>query len=280
MAEGAALRFGFSPCPNDTFILGALVQGLVPSPCPLEFVIEDVEALNQRALAGELEVSKLSFGVFGRLLDTYQLLPAGAALGFGCGPLLVARKEVDLATARVAIPGLHTTAYLLLRLYAPQVKEVVPLRYDQIMPAVSQGLVEAGLIIHESRFVYQDYGLKALVDLGAWWERCTKAPIPLGGIFVRRDLPEPLKAALTKAVSRSLAYAKKHRQKIWPFIKAHAQEMSDEVIEKHIRTYVNDFTEDLGREGRQAVRLLLEKAFHAGLIPSFGEDFCFEGEGA
>ncbi len=277
VSEGKPLTFGLSPCPNDTFILGALIQGLVPCPCALRFLLEDVEALNKRALARELEVSKLSFGVFGYVLDTYELLPVGAALGFGCGPLLVAQGDVDLSQARVAVPGLHTTAYLLLRLYAPKLGEIVPYRYDEIMPAVSRGEVDAGLIIHEGRFVYPRYGLKALVDLGAWWEEHTQAPVPLGGIFVRRDLPLPQKQAVVQAISASLALAQRERDKIWDFIKTHAQEMADEVIEQHIKTYVNQFSVSLGKKGTQAVKILLKEAWEKGLLPVFREDFCFQG---
>ncbi len=277
MVKTTPLSFGLSPCPNDTFILGALVQGFVPPPVPLSFVLEDVEALNQKALAQELPVSKLSFGVFGHLLDAYELLPVGAALGFGCGPLLVAKKEVDLSRARVAVPGLYTTAYLLLRLYASEIGAIVPRRYDEIMPAVAQGEVEAGLIIHEGRFVYQDYGLRALVDLGAWWENHTGAPIPLGGIFIQRNLPLGLKIGLLKAIRESLAYAQKNKVKLWPFIKAHAQEMADEVIQRHIETYVNEFTMDIGLKGKEAVSILLHKAWEKGLFPNFREDFCFQG---
>ncbi len=275
MSEKGLLKLGFSPCPNDTFIFFALANGKISFPYPLDLVIEDVETLNQKALARELEASKLSFGVFGHVLDHYELLLVGAALGFGCGPLLVARKEIDLAQARVAVPGLYTTAYLLLRLYAPELKEVIPMRYDRIMPAVARGEVEAGLIIHESRFIYQEYGLKEIVDLGAWWEEETGAPIPLGGVFVRRELPREIKASLASAIRKSLQYAKENFSEALPYIKAYAQEMSDEVIRKHIETYVNRFTEDLAKQGLQAVRILLEQASKKGLIPGFREDFYF-----
>ncbi len=274
MSEEGLLRLGFSPCPNDTFIFFALATGKI-SFSPLDFVIEDVETLNQKALARELEASKLSFGVFGHVLNHYELLPVGAALGFGCGPLLVAKKEIDHAQARVAVPGLYTTAYLLLRLYAPKLKEAIPMRYDQIMPAVAQGEVEAGLIIHESRFVYQEYGLRKILDLGAWWEEETGSPIPLGGVFVRRELPQRIKTSLVFAIRKSLQYAKENFSEALPFIKKYAQEMSDEVIKKHIKTYVNQFTEDLGEQGLRAVRILLEQASKKGLIPGFREDFYF-----
>jgi len=280
VSEKGLLKLGFSPCPNDTFIFFALATGKISFPYSLDLVIEDVETLNQKALAKELEVSKLSFGVFGHVIDYYELLPVGAALGFGCGPLLVARRELDLSQARVAVPGFYTTAYLLLRLYAPELKEVISMRYDRIMPAVARGEVEAGLIIHEGRFVYQKYGLKKMVDLGAWWEEETKAPIPLGGIFVRREQAQEIKASLVLAIRKSLQYAKGNFSEALPYIKAYAQEMSEEVIKRHIKTYVNQFTEDLGEQGLQAVFLLLEQASRKGLIPGFREDFYFDWQEA
>ncbi len=275
MSQGDLLTLGFSPCPNDTFIFFALVCEKISFPITFNLIVEDVEALNQRALTGELDVSKLSFGVFGHVLDLYELLPVGSALGFGCGPLLVARKEIDLCQAKVAVPGLYTTAYLLLSIYAPGLKRVVPMRYDQIMSAVVSGEVDAGLIIHESRFVYPKYGLKKIVDLGEWWEKKNNAPIPLGGIFVRRKFSAEFKRFLVKAINESISYAKRHFGEALPYIKAHAQEMSEEIIKKHIHTYVNKFTEDLGQEGLKAVRLLLQKAFAYRLIPDFREDFYF-----
>ncbi len=275
MSQKGLLTLGFSPCPNDTFIFFALVCKKVPSPTVFNLIIEDVETLNQKALVGELDVSKLSFGVFGHVLDLYELLPVGAALGFGCGPILVAQKEIDLSQAKVAVPGLYTTAYLLLSIYAPELKKILPMRYDQIIPAVISGEVDAGLIIHESRFVYQKYGLKKIVDLGQWWEKETNTPIPLGGIFVKRVLSAKFKRSLVNAISESLSYAKRHFKEALPYIKKYAQEVSEEIIEKHIKTYVNEFTENLGKEGLNAVRQLLKKAFSCSLIPNFREDFYF-----
>ncbi len=273
MSAPKTLTFGFSPCPNDTFILGALVLDLIPSPLTFNFYIEDVETLNLRALSHALDVSKLSFGVFGYLLDHYQLLPVGAALGFGCGPLLVGKGPVDLSSARVAVPGRYTTAYLLLRCYAPELGSVLVRRYDEVIPAVVAGEVDAGLIIHEGRFVYAKYGLQKLADLGAWWEEHMKAPIPLGGIFIKRSLPPDEKQKVVELIFSSLVYAQKHREKIWPFIRDQAQELEDQVISKHIATYVNEFSLNLGPKGLEAVHVLLKEAWRRGIFPSYRDDF-------
>jgi len=209
MSGGTLLELGFSPCPNDTYIFGALALGLIRSRRSYRMIVEDVEALNQRALNAPLPVTKLSVAAFAHLLSRYQLLPVGAALGFGCGPVLVAREEgLHLEQVPVAVPGRFTTAAFLLRLYAPQVK-LVEMRYDEILPAVLAGKVAAGVLIHEGRFVYAEKGLKLLKDLGAFWEEETKAPIPLGGIFVRRDLAPEVKRDVLADIRESLSWARR-----------------------------------------------------------------------
>ena len=269
------LSLGFSPCPNDTFIFDALIHGRVG--CPgLAFTerLEDVETLNRLALAGTLDVSKVSYHLLGHILKDYQLLRSGGALGRGCGPLLVAREPLDpskLSGLKIALPGRYTTAALLLRLFNPSLSDFVYLPFDKIMAAVADGSVGAGVIIHESRFTFASYGLTKVLDLGEWWERETGHPIPLGGIAARRSLGRETLLALEHEISRSVAYAFDHPAEARPYIRAHSQEMSDEVCDAHIGLYVSDFSRGLGSEGEAAVRFLLGRAAESGIIPPLCE---------
>jgi len=271
----AKLSLGFSPCPNDTFIFHALVHGLVP--CEgLSFSerLEDVETLNQLALSSVLDVSKISYHLLGHILKDYLLLRSGGALGRGCGPLLVAREPLDpgrLAGRRIALPGRYTTAALLLRLFDPELSDFVYLPFDRIMGAVADGTVAAGVIIHESRFTFASYGLEKILDLGEWWERETGHPIPLGGIAARRSLGRQTLLALERGIADSVGHAFSDPAQARPYIRAHSQEMSDQVCDAHIGLYVNDFSRGLGDEGEAAVRLLLERAAAAGIIPPSAE---------
>jgi len=265
------LTLGFSPCPNDTYIFHALVHGLVPLD-QISFappVLEDVETLNSWALEGRLDVTKLSFHALGYVLDKYVALTAGAALGRGCGPLLVARPDssLDLERAAIAIPGAYTTAAMLLRLYAPKAANLSVMRFDEIMPAIAAGRVDAGVIIHESRFTYQDQGLAAVQDLGQWWEDRTGLPIPLGCIAVRRSIPAGKKIEADRAICASLQWAREHPDACMDYIRAYAQEMKDEVLQSHIGLYVNDFSLDIGPEGRAAVAEFLRRGREAGIFP-------------
>lgn len=266
------LSLGFSPCPNDTFIFHALVHGLVP--CGgLSFSerLEDVETLNGLALAGLLDVSKISYHLLGHILDDYLLLESGGALGRGCGPLLVARQPLDaarLAGRKIALPGRYTTAALLLRLFARSLTEFVYLPFERIMPAVADGSVDAGVIIHESRFTFAAHGLHQVVDLGQWWELETGQPIPLGGIAAKRALGSDTLLALERGLAASIDYAYQHPAAARPYIRAHSQEMSDEVCDAHIGLYVNGFSRALGAEGKAAVQVLLERAAAAGIMPA------------
>lgn len=278
------LRLGFSPCPNDAFVFHALVEGgLDTGALRFEPHLDDVETLNGWAEDGRLEVAKVSYHAFGRIADRWWMLPSGGALGRGVGPLLVARNgELDLAGARVATPGGRTTANLLLDLYVadrPQSAPIerVELRYDRIMPAVAAGEVDAGLIIHESRFTYSEHGLVRLVDLGSWWENATGAPIPLGGIAVRRDLSDDVLDAVARAVRGSVESARRDPSASSEYVARHAQEMAPSVRERHIETYVNDFTLDLGDEGRNAVRLLLQRAARIGRIEAPSRPLFWDG---
>lgn len=265
------LSLGFSPCPNDTFMFYPLVHGLVDTAgISYRERLEDVETLNQLALRGELDVSKVSYHALGHIRDDYALLRAGSALGRGCGPLLVASQHMepgDLRPRTIAVPGRYTTALLLLRLFDPGLENFLVMPFNEIMDAVLRGDADAGLIIHESRFTYQGYGLRKLVDLGEWWESETGLPIPLGGIVARRSLGEVTIAAVERALAAGVAFARAHPKQAACYIGEHAQEMSRDVCAAHIQLYVNDFSEDLGDEGLRAIRCLMERGERAGIIP-------------
>jgi 1,4-dihydroxy-6-naphthoate synthase len=265
------LSLGFSPCPNDTFIFHALVKGIVDAH-GLSFheKLLDVETLNRLALDTALDVTKVSFHLFGHIRREYTLLSAGAALGRGCGPLLVAGRSVSIQELRglpVALPGRYTTAALLLRLYDHGLDNLVYMPFDRIMPAVATGEVAAGLIIHESRFTFSNYGLVKLVDLGDWWESDSGCPLPLGGIVARTSLGPGIISAIDTALRSSIEYAFANPAASRDYIRTHAQELSDEVCAAHINLYVNDYSRDLGDDGMRAVNLLLARGEAAGLIP-------------
>lgn len=257
------LSLGYSPCPNDTFIFHALVSGGVEAPgLSFRARLEDVETLNRLALEGVLDVTKVSYGAVPHLLEEYVLLRSGGALGRGCGPLLVAREPMPveaLRGRRIAIPGRLTTANLLLRLRDPALEPGEERVYSEIMPSVLRGDVDAGLIIHESRFTYRELGLVKVVDLGEWWEEETGAPIPLGGIMARRRLGEERIRAVEEAIRRSVAHAFAHPDASADYVRRHAQEMDPEVTRRHIELYVNEFSLDLGEAGEKAVAELLER---------------------
>lgn len=264
------LSLGFSPCPNDTFIFHAIVSGKISIPgIELHPRMEDVETLNRLALAGSIDVTKVSYGAVPHLLDEYALLRSGGALGRGCGPLLVGRSDMDperLSTGIIAIPGRLTTANLLLRLYQPDLPEGREIVYSDIMPAVARGDVDAGLIIHESRFTYPRHGLVRLVDLGEWWEAETGSPIPLGGIIARRSLGEGAIEAIESAIRESVEHAFRDPSASAAYVAEHAQEMDPEVMRQHIDLYVNDFSRDVGPEGEKAIEELLRRS--ASINPS------------
>jgi 1,4-dihydroxy-6-naphthoate synthase len=257
------LTFGFTPCPNDAFAFHALVHGLVPAPFEVEPVLLDIEELNRRAARAELQLTKLSFGAAAAAGDRYRLLRSGAALGRGVGPLVVARDAralEEVAAGRVAVPGRETTAFLLLRLAAPALGNVVELRYDRILPAVVAGEVDAGLIIHESRFTYRDHGLVAAADLGEWWESETGLPVPLAGIFARDDLEPELRDEAEAAIRASVEYAFAEPEASREYVRSLSHELSDEVCAAHIALYVNEHSVDIGDEGLAAIDRLLGRA--------------------
>jgi 1,4-dihydroxy-6-naphthoate synthase len=267
----ATLQLGYSFCPNDTFIFYALSHGKVAAPLPVQEVLEDVQTLNEWAMQAQLPMTKISYRAYFSVMKDYVALRSGGALGRGVGPLIVAKTELgDLNGKTVASPGALTTAELLLKIVYPEVK-IVRTRYDEVMPAVERGglngeRVDAGLIIHESRFTYPQHGLVKLLDLGAWWENETGLPLPLGAILVRRDLPAATRWALNQAVRSSLEYAYAHPQEPKSYIRQHALEMSDEVMQAHIDLYVNDFSADVGDEGERAVQELYRRAVATGAV--------------
>ncbi len=261
------ISLGFSPCPNDTFVFHALVHGLVGGPAFAPPVLADIDVLNAHALRGDLDVVKVSYGVLPHLRG-YTLLASGGALGRGCGPLVLTAAPAGpeaLRGARVAVPGERTTAYLLLRLWDPGFGSVEVMPFDRIMPAVAAGEVDAGLVIHESRFTYPSYGLHLVADLGDWWEGETGLPIPLGAIVARSTLDT---AAVEAAVRASVEHAWAHPAASRSYVLEHSQELAPDVVDAHIALYVNEFTRDLGPEGRRAVDELLRRARERHLVPA------------
>lgn len=265
------LTIGYSPCPNDTFIFYALIHGRVKVQ-GIEFreQLEDVETLNRMALAGRLDITKISYHALGHLREQYALLRSGSALGRGCGPLIVAKPGTGLADLKrgmIAIPGRLTTAFLLLRLYDPSIENVQAMTFDRIMDAVATGQATAGLIIHESRFTYQRHGLEKLLDLGEWWEGHSGLPIPLGGILGKRSLGADVLPRVEAGIRESLLYARTHAREVMDYCRKHSQEMDERVMQSHIELYVNDFSIDLGEEGLRAVRRLFDEAEASGIFP-------------
>ncbi len=276
------ISLGYSPCPNDTFIFYAMINEKVDTK-NLKFneVLLDVETLNQKALNTELDMTKVSYHAFGHLRNKYCLLRAGGALGRGCGPLVIAKNEYtmdELRGKRISIPGKLTTAFLLLQLYDSsfsnkpsaltfQPSNIVVMPFHHIIEAVANENIDAGLIIHESRFTYPSYGLKKIIDLGVWWEKETGLPIPLGGIIAKHSLGTGLNKKINKILRQSIEYAFRKRAEPMNYIKEHSQELSDDVINQHINLYVNDFSIDVGQDGEKAVKELLSRAEEARIIP-------------
>lgn len=276
------LSLGFSPCPNDTFIFDALIHHKIDTE-GLEFDVfyDDVETLNQKAFRGELDITKLSYHAFAYIANKYVLLDAGSALGFGVGPMLICKDDPErlytqLATRnsqlKIGIPGKYTTANFLLGLAFPEAQNKQELVFSDIENAVLDGRVDIGLIIHENRFTYQDKGLKKIIDLGDYWEKQTGCAIPLGGIVANRNLPEDVKHKINRVLRKSVEFAFANPKLGLEYIRSHAQEMSEEVMYKHIDLYVNKYSVDLGEEGRKAIKLLFDTALEKGIIPEIEED--------
>ncbi|MBC2715614.1 MAG: 1,4-dihydroxy-6-naphthoate synthase [Desulfobacteraceae bacterium] len=265
------LSLAYSTCPNDTYIFYALAHGKIDlDDLSFNIMLNDVEHLNQEAKKGIVDISKLSFAAIGHLMETYGLLRSGAALGRGCGPLIVARKGTDLndiESGKIAVPGLWTTANLLLGLFLNGTPNVFPITFDKIMPAVNSGEYDCGIIIHEGRFTYPNYDLECLVDLGEWWESETTLPIPLGGIVMRRNISQEIISAVETGIRRSIEFAHLNPSATNDYVKTHAQELSDDVVFQHINLYVNEFSLDIGREGESAIETLFAKARERGILP-------------
>ncbi|RYZ51537.1 MAG: 1,4-dihydroxy-6-naphthoate synthase [Sphingobacteriales bacterium] len=269
------LTIGFSPCPNDTFIFDAMLHGKVDTEgLQFDLVLEDVETLNLWAMENRLDITKLSYSCFLRVVDDYALLHSGSALGQGVGPLLVAKdpQKANLqdpawrSQAKIAIPGINTTANLLLSLAYPDLTARTEVLFSEIENEVLAGKFDAGLVIHESRFTYMSRGLHKLADLGDWWEHTMNAAIPLGGIVVRRSLGGALSAKIDRVIARSLAYAWEHYPALPPFVTANAQEMDEDVMRAHINLYVNEYTAALGEKGTASIHKLFKKAAATGII--------------
>ncbi|MDO8994099.1 1,4-dihydroxy-6-naphthoate synthase [Daejeonella sp.] len=295
------LSLGFSPCPNDTFIFDAMIhQKIDTEGLNFDVVYDDVETLNQKAFRTDLDITKLSYHAYAYLTENYVLLHAGSALGFGVGPLLICENEDYISTdnlqnlrsqssdfrpqtsdfrpqtsdlrpqtsdLRIGIPGKYTTANFLLSLAFPEAKNKIEMKFFEIESALLNHQIDMGVIIHENRFTYQEKGLKKIIDLGEFWENLTQGPIPLGGIMIKRDLPEEIKQKVNRIIRRSVEYAFDHPESGMDFICSLSQEMSTEVIKKHIDLYVNKFSIDLGEPGRKAVQTFFEEAHKVGIIP-------------
>ncbi|WP_329566613.1 1,4-dihydroxy-6-naphthoate synthase [Kitasatospora sp. NBC_01266] len=277
MAE--PLRVAYSPCPNDTFVFHAWAHGLIPGAEAPEVTFADIDVTNGQAERGELDLLKVSYAALPWLLDQYALLPCGGALGRGCGPLVLTLPGAggDLSGKVVAVPSERSTAYLLFRLWAAEavpggLGEVVVLPFHEIMPAVRDGRVDAGLVIHEARFTYQEYGLAKLADMGEAWEARTGLPIPLGAIIAKRSLGAARLRELAAAIRGSVEAAWADPAASREYVLAHAQELDPAVADQHIGLYVNEFTAELGAEGYAAVRALLDRAAEQGLVPAVSPD--------
>lgn len=263
------LTLGFSPCPNDTFIFDALVNEKIDTQgFKFDVMMEDVETLNRWAMQEKLDVTKISYGVLPRILPAYRVLDAGGALGKGVGPILVAKKPIDLEEVpqlRVALPGANTTAHMLFTLAFPDAQQKQFLVFHDIEDAVLRGDVDCGVIIHENRFTYADKGLHKLLDLGEFWEHNTKSPIPLGGIVMNRRFDPAIMSKIDTLIRDSVAYSWNQYPELSAFVREHAQEMSEDVMRQHIQLYVNNYSSSLGQEGRAAIWQLLEVS--ANIVP-------------
>jgi 1,4-dihydroxy-6-naphthoate synthase len=269
--EKSIITLGFSPCPNDTFIFNGLVNGWVPlTGYQVQEELHDVETLNQMAFDSRLDVTKLSFFAWLMVKDRYRLLNSGGALGFGCGPVVVARNPLtveDMAHCRIVLPGKWTTAHLLFRMWAPQAEDRIFLPYDRIFETLASGEADCGVIIHESRFTFRQQGYHQVMDLGAWWEDQTELPIPLGCIAAHQRIGDQCTEQVDRAIRQSISLAHENPDATLSYIRSHAQEMTAEVLDAHIHTFVNEFSMDLGERGRKAIAGLEEKAHETEIIP-------------
>lgn len=270
------LTLGFSTCPNDTFIFDAMIhQKIDTEGLNFDVVMGDVEELNLEAFKGKIDITKLSYHAYAHIANEYKLLTSGSALGRGNGPLLISKKKIypdEVADLSVAIPGKNTTANLLFSIFYPTVKKKTEYLFSDIEDVVLDEEVDAGVIIHENRFTFQEKGLKKVVDLGELWERKTGSPIPLGGIVINRNIDLETQQRVNRVLMRSIQFAFDNPAESYNFVKQYAQEMEDDVIRKHIELYVNSFTLKLGEEGEKAIKTLYEEAIKNKVISSVPED--------
>ncbi len=270
------LTIAFSPCPNDTFIFDAMVHDKIDTEgLKFEVVLSDVEELNRKAFKGSYDITKLSYHAYAYAIDNYVLLDSGSALGDNCGPLLISKNKyeiTDVSALKIAIPGKYTTANFLFSLAFPKSTNKKEYLFSDIEATLNSGESDAGLIIHENRFTYAQRGFNKIIDLGEYWQQLTNSPIPLGGIVIKRSFPEELKKKVNRILKRSVEYAFSNPLSSSTYVKAHAQEMEEEVIKKHIALYVNNYSIELGDRGRKAVETLFELAKEKEIIPSFGQN--------
>lgn len=270
------LSIGFSPCPNDTFIFDAMIHGKIDTEgLNFDVYLGDVEDLNQKAFNKELDITKISYHAYGYLTDDYILLDSGSALGKGCGPLLICKPGTQLSTLKtlkIAIPGKYTTANFLLSIAHPEATNKVDMLFSDIENAVLNGTVDAGLIIHENRFTYQDRGLEKIIDLGEYWEQTTGSLIPLGGIIIKRDLPTETIHKVNRVLRKSIEYAFKHPESPLNYMTENAQEMDKKVMMQHVDLYVNKYSIDLGIEGKDSISQMFNLAQEKGIIPEIKKE--------
>lgn len=273
--QARRVRIGHSPDPDDAFMYYAIAAGKIDmSEFAVEQVLEDIESLNRRALAGELEVTAISIHAYAHLADRYALMACGASMGDGYGPILVAREPFPASELRqrtIAIPGTLTSAYLALRLYVGGAFPFVVVPFDEILDAVASGRADAGLIIHEGQLTYPDLGLAKLADLGVWWgTRTGGLPLPLGGNAVRRDLGAETMRALAKMYKESIAFGLAHRAEALAYAKNFGRGLDDRLNDRFVGMYVNELTLDYGERGRRSIQLFLDEGIAAGIVPPIG----------
>ncbi|MCB1190561.1 MAG: 1,4-dihydroxy-6-naphthoate synthase [Leptospiraceae bacterium] len=264
------LTLAYSPCPNDTFLFYYMVHQKLSSKFTITEVLHDVEQLNISAKQTKFDVTKLSFYAYFEVMENYKLLTCGSALGRGCGPILVKKKNKRIRLndhPNILVPGLLTTANLLLNLHLKNQYNPVPVRYDCVTKQIAKGDYDLGVIIHEERFTFEERGLEKVVDLGEWWENETSLPIPLGAIAIKRDLQPEIQVEFNNCLSQSLALAYEHPEKTKQYILSNSISIEEEIARKHIDLYVNDFTKNIGEEGKKAILTLLEKAQSVNLLP-------------
>lgn len=270
------LKLGFSTCPNDTFIFDAMVNKRIDTE-DLEFdlVLADVEELNKMSMNSELDVTKISYHSYVYVAHKYKILDSGSALGRNNGPLLISKKKIypdEVPDLKIAIPGLHTTAYLLLRTAYPQLKEVKEYLFSDITEAILSNEVDAGLIIHETRFTYERLGLQKIIDFGEFWETKMNMPVPLGGIIINRNLSDEIQQKFSRILRKSVEYAFENPNASLEFVRQYAQEIEEDVMYKHIKLYVNEFTKSLGKTGRDSILTILNKAVELGFVTKLPKD--------